>query len=59
MFGLAVGGLGYRVVAFNGSVFWRRVGHVVGRFFFDYRKSERRCSIRICRITVYLKRLRG
>ena len=57
MFGLVVGGLGYRVVAFNGSVFWRRIGHVVGRFFFDYRRSERRCSIRICKVTVYLRRL--
>jgi len=57
MFGLAVGGLGYRLVPFCGSVFWRRVGHVVGKFFFDYRVSDRRKSLRICKITVYLKRL--
>lgn len=59
MLGLATEGQGYRVVAFNGSVFWRRIGHIVGKFFFDSRRSERRRSIRICRITVYLKRLRG
>jgi len=57
MFGLAVGAQGYRVVAFNGSVTWRRVGHVVGKFFFDSRRSDRRRSIRICGVTVYLKRL--
>lgn len=58
-FGLAIEGQGYRVVAFNGSVFWRRIGHVVGKFFFDSRRSERRRSVRICGITVYLKRLQG
>ena len=57
MFGLAVGGQGYRVVAFNGSVFWRRVGHVVGKFFWDWRVSDRRKSLRICKVTVYLKRV--
>jgi len=57
MFGLAVGGQGYKVVAFNGSVFWRRVGHVVGKFLYDSRRSDRRRSVRICKITVYLKRL--
>ena len=58
MFGLAVGGQGYRVVAFNGSVFWRRVGHVVGKFFWDWRVSDRRKSLRICKVTVYLRRIR-
>jgi len=57
MFGLAVSGQGFRVVAFNGSVFWRRVGHVVGKFLFDSRRSDRRRSIRICGITVYLKKI--
>mgnify|MGYP003314935803 CR=1 FL=1 len=57
MLGLAVEGLGYRISAFDGSVRWRRFWCAVGKFFYDSRWSERRRSIRICRITVYLKRL--
>jgi len=58
MFGLAVGGQGCKVVAFNGSVFWRRVGHVVGKFLWESRRSDRRRSVRICKITVYLRRIK-
>lgn len=58
MFGLAVEGRGFRIAAFNGSVRWRRFWCAVGKFFFDSRWSERRRSIRICGITVYLRRLK-
>lgn len=58
MFGLAVGGQGYRVVGFSGSVFWRRVGHVLWNFLYDFRKSDRRISLRICKVTVFIRRLR-
>ena len=57
MLGLAVGGQGFRIEGFDGSVRWRRFWVAVGRFLFDNRWSERRHSIRICGITVYLKRL--
>ena len=58
MLGLAVEGQGYRLAAFNGSVRWRRFWCAVGKFFFDSRWSERRRSIRICGITVYMRRLK-
>lgn len=58
MLGLVVSGLGYRVEGFDGSVAVRRFWAAVGKFFFDSRRTERRRSIRICRITVYLRRLR-
>lgn len=59
MFGLIVSGLGYRVEGFDGSVFWRRFWAAIGKFFFDSRRTERRRSVRICKITVYLRRLQG
>ena len=58
MLGLAVGGQGFRIAGFDGSVRWHRFWVAVGRFFFDNRWSERRHSIRICGITVYLRRLK-
>ena len=58
MFGLAVEGQGFRIAAFNGSVRWRRFWGAVGGFLFDSRWSERRRSVRICGITVYLRRLK-
>ena len=57
LLGLLVCGQGFRVEGFDRSVFWRRVCCAVGRFLFDRRESERRRSIRLCGITVYLKRL--
>ena len=57
MLGLAIYGHGFCIEGFDGSVRWRRFWVAVGRFFFDNRWSERRHSIRICGITVYLKRL--
>ena len=58
MMGLVVSGLGFRVEGFDGSVAVRRFWAALGKFFFDSRRTERRRSIRICRITVYLRRLR-
>ena len=57
MFGLVVSGLGFRVEGFDGSVAVRRFWAAVGKFFFDSRRTERRRSIRLCKITVYLRRL--
>lgn len=57
MLGLAVYGQGCRIEGFDGSVRWHRFWIAFRRFFFDSRWSERRRSIRICGITVYLKRL--
>lgn len=58
-FGLAASGLGFRVEGFDGAVFWRRFWCAIGRFFYEYRSTERRRSIRVCRITVYLRRLQN
>lgn len=58
MLGLAVGGQGFRIAGFDGSVRWHRFWIAFMRFFFDNRWSERRHSIRICGITVYLRRLK-
>jgi len=58
MLGLAVGGLGYRIEGFDGSVGRWRFRQAVLRFLFDSRWSTRRRSVRICGITVYLKRLK-
>ena len=57
MMGLVVSGLGFRVEGFDGSVAVRRFWAALGKFFFDSRRTERRRSIRICKITVYLRRL--
>lgn len=57
MFGLAVGGQGLRVEGFDGSFGWWRLRQAVRRFFWDSRLTERRRSIRICKITVYRRRL--
>jgi len=57
MLGLAVEGAGWRFAAFDGSVFWWRLYCRVRRFLFDSRWSERRRSIRICGITIYMRRL--
>ena len=57
MMGLVVSGLGYRIEGFDGSVAVRRFWAALGKFFFDSRRTERRRSIRICKITVYLRRL--
>ena len=57
MLGLAVGGRGFRIEGFDGSVRWLRFWVAFRRFFFESRWSERRHSIRICGITVYLRRL--
>lgn len=56
MMGLVVSGLGYRVEGFDGSVAVRRFWAAVGKFFFDSRRTERRRSIRICGVTVYIRR---
>ena len=58
MLGLAVGGQGFRIEGFDGSVRWHRFWIAFRRFFFESRWSERRHSIRICGITVYLRRLK-
>lgn len=58
LFGLIVSAQGARVEGFDGSVAWRRFWATLGKFFFDSRRTERRRSVRICGITVYLKRLR-
>lgn len=57
MFGLAVSGQGFRIGGFDGSVRLHRFWVVFRRFLFDSRRSERRRSIRICKITLYLRRL--
>lgn len=57
MLGLAVGGRGFRIEGFDGSVRWHRFWVAFRRFFFESRWSERRHSVRICGITVYLRRL--
>ena len=57
MLGLAVGGRGFRIEGYDGSVRWHRFWVALGRFFFDSRWSDRRRSIRICGITVYRRRL--
>ena len=56
MFGLIVSGLGFRVEGFDGSVACRRFWAALGKFFFDSRRTERRRSIRICGVTVYIRR---
>lgn len=56
MMGLVVSGLGYRIEGFDGSVAVRRFWAAVGKFFFDSRRTERRRSIRICGVTVYIRR---
>ena len=56
MFGLIVSGLGFRVEGFDGSVAVRRFWAAVGKFFFDSRRTERRRSVRICGVTVYIRR---
>ena len=56
MFGLIVMGLGLRVDGFDGSVAWRRFWAALGKFFFDSRRTERRRSVRICGVTVYIRR---
>ena len=56
MFGLIVSGLGFRVEGFDGSVSVRRFWAAVGKFFFDSRRTERRRSVRICGVTVYIRR---
>ena len=58
MLGLAVGGQGFCIEGFDGSVRWHRFWVAIKRFFFENRWSERRHSIRICGITVYLRRLK-
>ena len=59
MFGLAVGGQGQRVEGFDGSFRLWRIAHAIGRFIWDSRLTERRRSVRICGITVYIRRLQG
>jgi len=56
MFGLAVVGQGWRLEGFDGSVAWWRFRCAVLRFLFDNRWSERRHSVRICGMTVYIRR---
>ena len=57
MFGLAVGGQGLRVEGFDGSFGWWRLRQAVRRFLWDSRLTERRRSVRICKVTVYRRRL--
>lgn len=58
MMGLAVCAQGFRIAGWNGSVAVWRFLYRLRRFLFDSRWSERRRSIRICGITVYLSRLK-
>ena len=58
MLGLAVYGQGFHIEGFDGSVRWRRFWIGICRFLFENRWSERRRSIRICGITIYLRRLK-
>lgn len=55
--GLIVTGQGYKIVAFNGSVFWRRIGCRIRNLFYERRFSDRRETIRIFGVTVYNKHL--
>jgi len=57
MLGLAMYGQGLRVVAFNGSVTCRRIGHALLRFLCRNRSTERWHTIRVCGIRVYKRRL--
>ena len=57
MLGLAVCAQGFRIAGFNGSVARWRFLYRLRRFVFDSRWSERRRSIRVCGITVYLRKL--
>lgn len=57
IFGLIITAQHARIVAFNGSVFWRRVGCRLASLFYEHRFSDRRDTIRICGITVYCKHL--
>lgn len=57
IFGLAVGGQGLSVEGFDGSFRWWRIAHAIGKFIWDSRLTERRRSVRICGITVYIKHL--
>lgn len=58
MMGLAVAAQGYRLVGFNGSVFWYRLRWAVRRFLFESRWSSRRHTVRLLGVTVYRKKLK-